>query len=441
MLNTKRAIRWILAVIYLSAWMGYMLAGVPLTPFHGDESTLIYATRDYFDQFVTRDIAEITSTAPDVDPMDKNLRLLDGRVQKYWGGFVYHLTGGTPDGLNQPWEWGSDDTYNLQNGNVPSPHVLHIHRWAGALFLALCVPAAFGIGMSIGGWPAALIFPALMALSPNILLNGRRAMMEAPLMAFSLLMVLSALRWAGAGRYGWRKLSASVQLEIWQSHPYRWVWLGLLMLSAGLTLASKHSGVLTIVPIFGALGLLTLWRRNWLGVFGLSVAGIGALGIFYAFNPTWWLNPLDSARTVLQLRSELLTGQVAFFGGYATFGEQLTGFWRQTFIGAPQFYEIPAWEGYIGDQITAYQTSPWGGLAWGDVGGVILALFALIGGIALSRRRDASAWVFGLYAVGAMLAALLFTPLEWARYYLIGMPAVYGLAATGAAFLLRRGRA
>lgn len=411
--------RPLLTVIYLLGLMGYVLAGVPLTPFHGDESTLIYATRDYFDQFVARDLAQVTSTAPDVNPMDVNLRLLDGRVQKYWGGFAYHLTGGTAAGLNQPWEWGADDQYNLGRGNVPSPTVLAVNRWAGALLLALCIPAAFGIGMSVGGWPTALMFPAFVALSPAILLNGRRAMMEAPLLLCSLLTVLSALRW---------------------SSERRWVWLVTLSLSAGLALSSKHSGVLVITPVFGALGLLSLWRRDWRGLGGLILAGLGVLGVFLAFNPAWWPNPVSAAQTVLRLRSELLAGQVNYFGGYADFGEQLAGFWRQTFVGAPQFYEIPDWAGYIGEQIAAYQASPWGGLIAGDVGAVMLLILTVLGGVSLVRRRDATAWVFGVYAVGTVAAALLLTPLEWARYYLIGLPAVYGLASAGLTALITRVR-
>jgi 4-amino-4-deoxy-L-arabinose transferase-like glycosyltransferase len=376
-------------------------------------------------------MAEVTNTAPDVNPMDANLRLLDGRVQKYLGGFTYHLTGGTVDGLNQPWEWGPDDTYNLQNGNVPSPEVLLVNRMAGALLLALCVPAAFGIGMSIGSWPAALIFPALIALSPNILLNGRRAMMEAPLMLFSLLTVLSALRWG-------QKIPLPLVREEFRE---RGVFLILLGLSAGLALSSKHSGVLVITPVFGALGLLTLWRRNWRGLTGLIIAGIGALGVFYLFNPAWWPQPVNAAQTVLRLRSELLAGQVGFFGGYANFSEQIAGFWRQTFIAVPQFYEIPDWVVYIGDQIATYQASPWGGLSFGTVGGLSLALLTVLGALALIRRRDTVAWIFGVYALGTILAAVLFTPLEWARYYLVGLPAIYGLSATGASFLIRRGRA
>lgn len=417
--------RHLLTALYLLALMGYVLAGTPDTPFHADESTLVYTTRDYFDQFVARDFDEVTNRAADVDPMDINLRLLDGRVQKYLGGLAYHLVGGTAAGLNLPWDWGADYAYNQSSGRVPPPDVLMPNRWAMALLLALCVPAAFGIGMSVGGWPMALVFPALIALSPNILINGRRAMMEAPLLLASLLTVLSAVRWAGVS-----------------PHPKRGIWLILLSLAAGLALSSKHSGALTLVPVFGALGVLTLWRRDWRGLVGLFAAGVGAIGVFFAFNPAWWPDPLGAAADVLRLRSELLSGQTAFFGGYDSFGAQVAGFWRQTFIGAPQYYEIDAWAAYIPDQIARYEATPWGGLSFGALGGVVLVVFAALGVVSLVMRRSAAGWVFAAYAVGVILAALLLTPLEWARYYLIGLPGVYGMAALGVSFTwhLLRGR-
>src|SRR5687767_10243701 len=184
--------RWV--PLYLLALMLYVLAGTPLAPFHGDESTLIYASRDYFDQFVARDLPSVMNQRDDIDAMDRNLRLLDGRVQKYLGGFAYHLTGGTADGLNKPWLWGADWQYNLDNGHIPSRDLLMAQRWAMALLLALSVPAAYGIGAQVGGIPGGLLMATLIAVSPNLALNGRRAMMEAPLLLFSLLSALAALR-------------------------------------------------------------------------------------------------------------------------------------------------------------------------------------------------------------------------------------------------------
>jgi hypothetical protein len=64
-----------------------------------------------------------------------------------------------------------------------------------------------------------------------------------------------------------------------------------------------------------------------------------------------------------------------------------------------------------------------------------------MGIIALIRRRDGVAWVAAVWIAASVAAAFFLTPLPWARYYLITLPALYTLAAAGfGAFiaLLRR---
>ena len=239
--------------LYLLALMLYALAGTPLAPFHGDESTLIYGSRDYFDQFVARDMQRVMNLRDD-DPMDHNLRLLDGRVQTYLGGFAYHLTGGMADGLNQPWLWGAPAQFNLDDGHVPDDRLLMAQRWAMALLLALSIPAAYGVGAQMGGMWGGLVMATLVAVSPNLALNGRRVMMEAPLLLFSLLTALAALRIAAS------------HLQPATSGRRTAVYLLLLGLAAGMALGSKHSALFTVAPLFAALGLWMLWRRWWSGV-------------------------------------------------------------------------------------------------------------------------------------------------------------------------------
>ena len=63
-----------------------------------------------------------------------------------------------------------------------------------ALLLALSIPVAYAVGSHLGGIGGGLAIAILIALSPNLVLNGRRVMMEAPLLLFSLLTVLAAIR-------------------------------------------------------------------------------------------------------------------------------------------------------------------------------------------------------------------------------------------------------
>lgn len=403
---------------YLGLLMLYVLAGTPLAPFHGDESTLIHSSKDYFDQFVAGDLARVMNQRPD-DAMDRQLRLLDGRVQKYAGGFAYHLIGGTADGLNKPWLWGAPAQFSLANGHVPTRGLLMAERWAMALLLALSIPVAYRVGALLGGARGGLLVATLVACSPNLVLNGRRAMMEAPLLLFSLLTVFAAL-----------KLQAiSAQPASAGTRPAPWRLVVGLGLAAGLALASKHSAALTVVPVFGALVAWALWRRSGAHLLRLGAASGLTLGVFLALNPAWWASPLDAARDTLRLRSELMAMQTSVFGGYAGFGDSARGFVRYAILDTPQYFEVPVWE-EIGPTIAAYESSPWvlpRQVNW--LRALVVVPLAALGAVALARRRDAVAWVAAAWITCGLVAAFVLTPLPWARYYLPALPPLYALAA------------
>lgn len=405
---------------YLLALMLYVLAGTPLAPFHGDEATLIYSSRDYFDQFVAGDMARVMNQRDD-DRADRDLRLLDGRVQKYLGGLAFHLAGGTAEQLNKPWLWGAPAGFSLANGHVPTHRLLMAERWAMAVLLALSVPAAYGVGTLLGRAPGGLLMATLVALSPNLVLNGRRAMMEAPLLLFSLLTVFAAL-----------KLPA-VNPRSAVTAPRRSPWRPVLAfgVAAGLALASKHSAVLTVVPLFGALGVLALSRRSGREVAHLAAAGVLAIGTFLALNPAWWASPVEAARETLRLRSELMAMQTSVFGGYVDLSESGRGFVRFAILDTPQYFEVPGWE-EIGPTIASYQSSPWVlPSAINTLRAVVVTILAALGVVALIRRGDSAAWVAGAWITGGLAATLVLTPLPWARYYLPALPPLLALASAG----------
>lgn len=419
--------RWM--PVYLLALMLYVLAGTPLAPFHGDESTLIYGSRDYFDQFVVGDMARVMNRRAN-DERDHSLRLLDGRVQKYLGGLAYHLTGGTLARLNQPWAWGAPAKFSLANGLVPAHDLLMAERWAMALLLALSIPAAYGVGAQVGGRRGGLLMATLIAVSPNLVLNGRRVMMESPLLLFSLLTALAAL-----------KLSAfNSQPSAARSRPFPLPVVLVFGLSTGLALASKHSAALTVMPLFGALAAWALWRRNGPELIHLGMAGVLTVATYLALNPAWWASPFDAAGETLRLRSQLLETQAAVFGGYASLGESARGFLRYAVLETPQYYEVPVWE-EIGPTIATYQSSPWVlPSLLNTLRALAVVVLAARGIVVLAGRRDRVAWVAGAWITVVLAATYLLTPLPWARYYLPALPALYALAATGFGDLAGRWR-
>jgi len=446
--------RWLDAV-WLLLLILYILAGTPLTPFHADESTQIFMSRDYAYQFIQRDLNRIAYSDPPMRDTEQHLRLLNGTINKYLIGFVWHLGGFSLDNINQQWDWGGDWDYNQQNGHAPSSELLLTARWPSALFLAAGVIVIFALGESLGGRLTAYVASLYYALNPALLLNGHRAMMEGSLIFFILLTVLAG---------------------VWFLRRPAWWTAIFLGITSGLALASKHTAVFTVAAVFFACevgfflnhsptGRLRTDTENTekkeknlkisvssapvrslpvgLRFIFLLFSGILTLITFYALNPAWWGDPISRAGTVLELRQDLLDIQTSVFGSYPTPLNTLAGFARQTLVALPQYYEIAGWENNIGDQIARYEASPWRGVSVGgsSLGAVLLLVMISLGVWALFRRSEIpflTRWLVGVWALVIVLSTLILTPIEWQRYYLPVYPVVGLLAGLGIDFLIQK---
>lgn len=419
MILTRRSHFFFDLILLLAACL-YILAGVPSVPFHGDEATQVYMSRDYAYQFMQRDLSLVRYSDPPVSAQEQELRLLNGTVNKYSIGLAWHLAGFSLADINEQWDWGADYAYNVSTNHAPTADLLNVARIPSALFLCLGALAIYGIGLTLGGRGVAVLALLFYALNPALLINGRRAMMEGSFIAFTLLAVLAALAWAQiTGARG------------------RLIFALLLGLSCGMALASKHTSLFVLAPlglVCGVVALVSLIRqRDASGLLTLLAGGVLAGLVFYALNPAWWGDPLGRAEYVLDMRQRLLTGQTAAFGGYADVSQTLGGFFRQVFVGLPQYFEVSVWENYIAEQIAAYESGPWRGISLGGFafGGLIVLVLCIVGLVILALRRTLPLRVRVIALVwpaAALVSVLLLTPLEWARYYLPALP-VGGLLA------------
>ncbi len=428
----------------------YVLAGTAEVPFHGDESTQIYMSRDYAYQFIQHDLNQIAYSDTPSNAAEQELRLINGTVNKYLIGLAWHLDGMSISNINEQWDWGADWNYNQQNNHAPTETLLLASRWPSALLLAAGVAVVFALGQTLGGRWTPYVASLYYALNPALLLNGRRAMMEGSFIFFSLLVLLVAI---------WLLQHPSLPRAI------------LLGIVSGFALASKHTAVFTVVVVFTAVLLYLIYQSarseddssvvDYVLLPYLGFAAIAAFGVFFALNPVWWGDPAARAQNVLQLRQSLLAGQTATFGGYAQFGDQFSGFLRQGLIVYPQYFEISGWDVYLADQISRYEASVWRGVS---IGGSVVGALVLCGIMAagvwewvkvlvpqrLRNRRwvrwtmpDDEAvvdvypavvgahWLVGTWMLMMVFSTLLLTPLEWQRYYLPLYPAIGLLIAVG----------
>ncbi len=467
--------------LFLFALMLYILVGTPLVPLHGDETTQIYMGRDFYFQFVQRDLSRVLySDTPELiaesAATEQHLRLLNGTLPKYLFGLAAYLGGYDISQLNGQWDWCCDWQYNFENGHIPSDDLLLRARWMSAVFLAAGAILMFWVGQAAGGRPVAYVASFYYALNPVLLLNGRRAMMEGSFVFFSLFVLWAGIVLIKTEKSSWKKILIAA------------VFLGI---ASGLAVASKHTAAIGVLIVFitcflcvfsassdkyfnfrvlnltpaaqsatppllqergsgGEVGILPdvafgiafVKLKNVILVF---FAGMVALGVFYALNPAWWGNPIGRINTVLALRTDLLNGQTQFFGGYAHFADQSAGLFRQVFVALPQYYEVATWQNFIGDQIQAYEASFLQGVSIGGTlaGGSVLLLLMLTGIVVLGRDKTILPGVRGLLlAYGSVMPGLilLLTPLEWQRYYVPVYPAVGLLASVGLVGLIKIGQ-
>jgi 4-amino-4-deoxy-L-arabinose transferase-like glycosyltransferase len=414
--------RWIDG-IWLVLLALYGLVGVGYAPLHGDETTLIYMGRDYFYQFVEGDLSKVVyAENPDAiqesGATQQQLRLLNGTLPKYLFGWSAFVQGYTLDDINDQWDWSLDWAQNEQRGAIPDDALLYGARLTAWLAWVISVVALFGLTHISIGRLGAYVASAIFVLNPAVLMHGQRAMMDSFMLAGMILVV-----WAGF--YVSKK-----------AHWYGYVALGI---AGGLALASKHTSLFVLVAVFGALGLQTLWQyrqQSLRRLLWLVASGALVLSIFYALNPAWWGNPITRAQGVLAERQTLLEGQIATFGGYESFGEQVGAWLRQSFMVEPMYYEVDSWvnSSQAVEDIGDYTGQWYAGIAPMWLCGIALAILSVMGLWANIQKLRQGHLSFGiLLAWMAMMVVLtlIVTPLEWQRYYLPMYPVIAWLVAMG----------
>ncbi|MEQ8672348.1 MAG: phospholipid carrier-dependent glycosyltransferase [Aggregatilineales bacterium] len=434
---TLSRLRDALWLILMAAYIiGGTAADANIVPFHGDESTTIWMSRD-FDFIVNqRNLDLVRYQDPPLNETEQQLRFAAAPLTKYAFGLAWTLNGYSLQDINDQWVWGAGWDYNQQTGHMPSDDLLMIARWTSTLFLAGSMVVLFFIGRKLGGAPVAYLATLYYTLNPAILLNGRRAMLEGTTIFFGLLVVLAGL---------------------WLLQNRNWASALLLGFAAGCAVAAKHPNIFIVVAVFVVCGGYAVYQSlsedetadpdefspptigpsdpyNLITL--LFVSGIMSLLLFFALNPVLWDEPADRISDMIQARSDILNTQLDVFGGYSDYGDQFAGFFRQVFIARPQYYEAPDWGNFISAQIHQYEQTIWRGVSigGGTVGGLIVFALVVYGFWILlkeSSTRRSTRWIVGIWGLVMFATTALITPLEWQRYYLSAMPAVALIGSLG----------
>ena len=397
-MNVSTSHRKLIDYFYIGALVLYVLAGLRLVPFHGDESTIIYMSHDWFRSPLA--IGYDGQRPGSGEAMDQDLRLLNGVISKDSFGLAYSVLGIGPDQLNTPWDWSSDWWVNNYYGHIPGVKVLWIARLMSTLMTALSVAVVFTIARWLADRPSAWLAAFVYTMMPLVLLNGRRAMFEGATLLTTTLIILLGL-WVARQK----------------PSLFRW---GIFGLISGLGIASKHTSVLIVLPVW-AVAASTQRRSFQRALLGSLCAGVIMASVFLILNPAWWSAPLRMPGIVLSLRQDLLSRQASVYQGQ-TVTDRVTALVRYPF-GPPQYFEDPKydWTQWIGSDIAAYEASWTGGL-WGSIMLPLESLLVVVGMAFCVWRswscRDSRMILFLTLTMFITVSVFALTSVPWGRYYL-----------------------
>jgi 4-amino-4-deoxy-L-arabinose transferase-like glycosyltransferase len=425
----------------LAVWAAfalYAVAGTATVPFHPDESTFLYMSRDFDLLFLQGQPGAVAWQAEGQPPLVKRYRLLDAPLGRYLAGLGRALAGQPP--LGQDWDWSATWEANVAAGALPDSKTLANARLPATVLSALAGLLVYKIGARLSGRGTGATAALLFGLSGLVLLHGRRAMSEGPLLLFTVLTVWLVLR----------------------DRPNP-VWVGLALAAA---VASKLTA-LTLLPVAvvglwlpagqalrGPGGWRPAWRR-------LAVFGVAAVLGLWALHPSLWPAPVAGLRAMQAARQSFFTEQAAFVQAVAPHvswqgpGLRTLGMIYHTYFAPLAYADVGQYAAATAASEQRYAAMPLN-LGWHTAslplnligGGLVLSLSVagVIEAIRQTRRWRAdlqndmpgirarvvvATWTF------ASVVGLLAVAVPAQRYYLPLVPIACLWAAEGAAALAR----
>jgi 4-amino-4-deoxy-L-arabinose transferase-like glycosyltransferase len=402
----------------LSLWYILSLQSVP---FHPDESSYRYMSRNIDQLLKSPKLAFYDSGIPIDLPM--HYRLVDPPLGRFLTWFGLKMAGDTAP--NKDWDWGKSWTENLNGGALPSDKELFALRFPTVLLLSLSFFLFYRVTQIFQFSAARWISVLLYALSPLVLLHGRRAMSEG-VMFFSIVLTVYSL--ICQPKYSW-----------------------LAAIPIALAFNSKQS-TLPLVGVFFLLQLLIHYKRRSIAslVKHLLLFIILFLAITYLINPFMWLHPFDAIKAAILERQYLVSSQI----------EMLKVTSPEKYLGTPLlrgislvinlFFTNPATAdvaNYLNNtqaMDTSYLANPINSLFRGLVPGVIyliVFIFATLVIIINIKKLCLDEQKFALITISGFLllfiALSVAVPIPYQRYCLPLLPFMILIIGQGLDILLR----
>lgn len=389
-----------MAAIFSILWMFFYFKNIMVVPFHPDESTQIFMSKDV--ELIFNNTTDLYFQENAQNSDEQNYRLLDAPLPKYFIGIFRYLF--KLESIPLDWDWSISWTDN-QNA-IPSPQLLLISRISAAIFFPLSLILFALILKEVFGSDILLIILSLTLFAFNslLLLHTRRAMAESSLIFFLLLSLLTLCKISN-----------------------KWFFLA----SVPIAFAINAKQILIfLIPL--ALILLIFNFSNKLKIFVMQTTlfFVFLVSIFYFLNPVTWKQPLHVAQQMINQRIELSQNQADAIESVTpefltnSVSKRITAFIAQIFILQPSPQEVSNYQENLNQSIINYFKNPLHrGLIRNLIGGTIYLILFSIGffkSFSLLPNKFKLIFLSGFILFSLEILITLTIPFQ--RYYLPAIP-------------------
>jgi len=395
----------------------FVLAGVSTIPFHPDESSWLYMSKD-FELFFSNPSFLIWDDSR-AGEVDQYKRAIDAPLAKYVIGLGRNIVG-VPT-IKSDWNWELSWSDNKHAEALPTDYQLYVGRLTNTLVLIASTVLMYFSGKHLESRLTGIIAAVFFGTNSLLLLHNRHIMAESVL---TLSIVLSII-------------------AIFYGSDYPWF----TGLAVALAVNSKQSAIPLVV-----VGLLSVL---WIPGQNINLKHIGKnaviysivfVGMSYFLNPLWWSHPVRVPIEAWIARVNFRDNQVATLRIFApnqvldTPMKRLVSFFANLYILPPAFYEAANYLNETEISQVNYLSFPGHNLLRGFIGGgitLLLSLYGTINGALNAIRSDPvkrrKLVLLLLATLLQAIAILIAIPIPYQRYVIPMVPFIalwigYGLS-------------
>jgi 4-amino-4-deoxy-L-arabinose transferase-like glycosyltransferase len=386
-----------------------LLARIQLIPFHPDEISLLYQSRD-FEKLFSHPL-DLAYQPENVGETDQTYRALNPPLPKYILAIGRLAAGYGAEAVSVDWNWSLTWEENRIAGALFDTSLLNASRIASTIMVFLSLPILYLCGKKIKDRSMAISAVLLLASHSLVLLHGRRAMSEGTLIFGVSLAILGIIEG--------------------NEHPW------LAGIGTAIAACSKLSALaLAPVGLFSVLWLASDHkdRRKRL-IQNATLFIVTFLVLYFLLNPFLWLNPLDGIQSQWHERTQFLQGMIEELKARGieqildSPWERITVMVMHLFIADPQFAETGNYIANIANAENAYLSQHIYTLFRGWSGGILMISLAIMGvvsfGIEIRKggwRSQRSMMLLLIASMIQMMALVWANPLPFQRYFIPLVP-------------------